>query len=98
MDVARFGRSPVGHLVPIVVPFGGGEIDHFAFLPDPLPSEMSLSESTLLEISRADQNLGILEGAAGALPNTDLLVRPIIRREATNHHLAARDVLSILDS
>ena len=84
MDIDRFVDSPVGRLVPITVPYAGSEVEHYAFVPDPLPNEISLSESTLLDVSEADQRLGILEGAAGALPNKDLLVRPMIRREAVS--------------
>lgn len=62
----------------------GREVDYFGFVPDPLPREVSLTDATYLAVSQADQALGLLEGVAGTLPNRDLLIRPIIRREAVS--------------
>jgi Fic family protein len=84
VEVDKFTDSPVGRLVPIVLPLRGKSYDHFAFVPHPLPNEIPLSDHTYMAVSRADQELGKLEGIASMLPNRDLLVRPIIRREAVS--------------
>jgi Fic family protein len=84
MDIDRFQNSPVGRLQPMTVWHAGREVDYFGFVPDPLPSEVPLSDATHLAVSQADQALGLLEGVAGVLPSRDLLIRPIIRREAVS--------------
>lgn len=84
MDVERFASSPIGTLEPITIDFRGSTIGHFAFVPAPLSAEISLSEEEHLAVSKADQALGILEGVAGTLPSKQLLIRPLIRREAVS--------------
>lgn len=58
------------------------ERDYLAFLPPPLPPDLSLSRSLLSRLSWADRAIGELAGAARTLPQPDILAGPIIRREA----------------
>ena len=84
MDYDRFKDSPIGELVPIEIPTRDGTVDHWAFVPEPLPDSFSLQPETHLAVSEADQELGMLEGIATMLPNPQLLVRPLIRTEAVS--------------
>lgn len=84
MDVDRFEDSPIGHLAPLRITAGDRSIDHYAFVPDLLPDRIELSDETRLVVSMADQALGKLEGLATQLPNPNLLIRPVIRREAVS--------------
>lgn len=54
----------------------------FAFVPDPLPREVSLTSSTVFLLDGATRAVGTLAGVAETLPNPHLLIRPFIRREA----------------
>ena len=72
----RLAGSPRGRLVPI--PAG---ID--AFVPHPLPREMSLSGPLVRLIAEASEAVGILSGVGETMPNPRLLLRPLMRREAT---------------
>lgn len=84
MQVERFAASPVGHLEPVRGTDGrtGREYDHFAFIPDPLSDEPSLSGSTWRAVSRAGHALGRLLQAGRQVPEPGLLRRPTLRREA----------------
>ncbi len=55
-----------------------------AFMPAPLPPDppIQLDSSLAALLSRADQAVGRLDGAATALPNADLFVAMYVRREA----------------
>jgi len=75
MNPAEFTQDSPGRLVRI--PEGG-----HAFIPDPLPLEMSLRPETIKLLSEADRALGHLYGIAESLPNPKLVVRPLLRREA----------------
>jgi len=84
MQVEEFKSSPVGQLVPIR---GHDHLlqrdyNHFAFVPDALPSEVSLNQATHKANSEAMLALGRLDFAIRRLPNPALLVRPSLRREA----------------
>lgn len=83
MDLAALRKSPVGVLTPI----SGqdqrcGEFDYFAFLPNPLPATVPLGEPTIGAIADAAMSLGRLDVAATNLPNPNLLVRPVLTKEA----------------
>lgn len=86
MDLARFGRSTVGQLVPIVGydNFLKREYKHAAFVPAPLPGTVPLAQGTNKLLSEADRALGRLDSAADRLPNPNLLVRPTLYREAVS--------------
>ncbi|HWM54889.1 MAG TPA: Fic/DOC family N-terminal domain-containing protein [Solirubrobacterales bacterium] len=84
MDFERLGSSPIGHLVPIVGPDPATHeiVEGKAFLPDPLPGDLTLSTATWTTINRASAALARLDGAARLIPNPALLRRPALRREA----------------
>ena len=86
MDLALFGSSPVGVLVPIrgrdaryADPY-----DHKAFLPHPLPGRVDLEQETYRGVTAATAAVARLDQAAVGLPNPMLLARPAIRREAVS--------------
>lgn len=86
MLVEDFDGSPVGRLVPIVVPdtpqYQGGTFH--AFAPNPLPESVDLKPATYKIISEADRSLGVLDARINQLPNPSLLVRPTLTREAVS--------------
>jgi Fic family protein len=53
-----------------------------AFVPAPLPPELSYSASLVRALSRADAALSELAGLGRVLPNPHLLIAPYLRREA----------------
>ncbi|MEK6530005.1 MAG: Fic/DOC family N-terminal domain-containing protein, partial [candidate division NC10 bacterium] len=53
-----------------------------AFVPDPLPPELSWTPELVRPLSDADRMIGRLAGEVGRLPNPHLLIRPFVRREA----------------
>lgn len=84
MDVERLSRSPIGSLSPIhgIDPISGKDFDHFAFVPDPLPREVTLLSATWRSVVAAETALGRLDQAAQQFPEPGLLRRPALRREA----------------
>jgi len=48
MDVEQFTNSPIGKVVPIKGEHRGRAFSHFAYVPDPLPSSLSLEDTTVL--------------------------------------------------
>lgn len=71
--------SPIGALTPVQAQDGTrGE----AFLPDPLPREVTLSTATWTAVNEATAALARLDGAARLLSDPGLLRRPAVRREA----------------
>lgn len=57
-------------------------LGYWAFLPNPLPPQLTLSWELVNQLSEADRALSELAGAARTLPNPHLLIGPFIRREA----------------
>lgn len=85
MQLDRLRSSPVGRLVPIAVSEGGKTVDHFAFVPNPLPARLELSQKGWAVVIDAAHHLGRLDAIARELlPNPMLLSRPTIRREAVS--------------
>lgn len=85
MRLDHLQNSPVGHLVPITVTEGGRSVDHFAFVPAPLPERLELSQKAWAVAIDAAHHLGRLDAIASELlPNPTLLARPTIRREAVS--------------
>ncbi|WP_037808443.1 MULTISPECIES: Fic family protein [Amycolatopsis] len=84
MELETFRQSPIGHLVPITGTDGRTKqpYRHFAFVPDPLPTEVALTAGTYKLLSEADRALGALDALTDQLPNPGLLVRPSLTREA----------------
>lgn len=76
----------MGQLVPIrgYDTRHGRHYEHVAFIPDPLPESVALSEPTWAEVARAMRALGRLDQAGRQLPNARLFRRPAIRREAVS--------------
>lgn len=53
-----------------------------AFVPDPLPPELTWTPRLVRVLSDADRAIGQLAGEGRRLPNPHLLIRPFVRREA----------------
>lgn len=84
MDIGRLSTSPMGNLVPILGPDPATHemVEGKAFLPDPLPGDITLSTATWNKINVASAALARLDGAARLMPHPRLLRRPALRREA----------------
>ena len=57
-------------------------LDYWAFVPNPLPPQLTLNWDLVNQLSEADRALSELAGTARTLPNPHLLIGPFIRREA----------------
>jgi Fic family protein len=84
MDADRLYQSPIGRLVPILGPDPATKeiVEGQAFLPDSLPTAVTLSTATWTTINAATAALARLDGAARLIPRPSLLRRPALRREA----------------
>ena len=84
MDLARLSRSPIGRLVPIVGPDPTTHetVEGKAFLPAPLPRDITLTTRTWTTVNEATAALARLDGAARLMPSPELLGRPTLLREA----------------
>ncbi|MDE2836609.1 MAG: Fic family protein [Chloroflexota bacterium] len=71
--------SPVGRLEPIG---SGPHADELAFVPSPLPRALPLSAELVYALDEANLAVGTLVGVAETLPNPQLLIGPLMRREA----------------
>lgn len=99
MDTARFRDSPIGRLVRIRVTDADRVWEHEAYVPNPLPRELGLSQEAWAAVTDATAALSRLDGAATRLPNPYLLVRPALTKEAVSTsalegtHAALEDVM-----
>lgn len=75
MDIKAFQHSNSGKLVRAI----GG---HWAFVPHPLPPQITWSSRLICALSDADRALGYLGGLGQILPNPYLLIHPLQRQEA----------------
>jgi len=84
VDLERLSLSPIGQLVPIVGPDPATQeiVEGHAFLPDQMPTEITLSTTTWTTVNKATAALARLDGAARRIPAPRLLRRPALRREA----------------
>ena len=84
MQVDRFKNSPAGRLTPIEGHDRRLDQDfqHFAFIPNPLPPAIPLSQRTLRLLSEADRAVGALDAMTRLFPRPNLLVRPALTKEA----------------
>jgi Fic family protein len=84
VDIDRFGPEASGQLIPISGTDGrtGHSYEHWAFLPDPLPERVALSDECHVMISRSSAALARLDAISARIPNPALFRRPAIRREA----------------
>ena len=58
------------------------ERGYWAFVPNPLPPDLSLTWELAGELSAADRGVSELAGIGRTLPNPYLLIRPFMHREA----------------
>jgi Fic family protein len=86
VDIERLRSSPIGELVPIAAPQVDGSEPgkYWAYRPNPLPAEPDLRLATVTEATNAAMAIARLDQAVSQLPRPDLLVRPIVRREAAS--------------
>lgn len=75
MKASDFRQLTAGRLVPTVE----GQI---AYVPAPLPPQITYDTDLILRLSKADAALSELAGVGRYLPNPHLLISPYIRREA----------------
>lgn len=80
MRVEDFKKSPVGSLVEVSL--DQRSAGHFAFLPNPLPSTLTLSLQTTKLLSEAAYAVGALNARISFLPNPEILIQPSLSREA----------------
>lgn len=78
MSMQRFRHSPSGRLVQARL----GEIDYWAFVPNPLPPALPPDWELAGALSAADRALSELAGLGRTMPNPQLLIGPFVRREA----------------
>ncbi len=78
MNLEAFQKSPAGKLLGV----GKGEARYWAFVPNPLPPQLSLDAELLRIASDAAYNLGELAAMGRLMPNPHLLISPFMRREA----------------
>ena len=86
MDVDKLRGSPIGQLVPIsgYDPRFKEQYDYLAYVPAPLPAELSLDAATYSAVIDASAAMARADQAASLLPNPVLLARPATRREAVS--------------
>lgn len=84
VDVDRIRDSPIGKLVPIAGtdPRTLEEWDYWAYLPDDLPAMPRLTPRALALSAKAGAAVARLDEAVAQLPRPEILVRPVIRKEA----------------
>jgi Fic family protein len=84
MDVEAVRDSPIGKLVPIsgIDPRSMKEWDYWAYLPDDLPAMPPLTPHALALSAKAAAAVARLDEAVAQLPRPEILVRPVIRKEA----------------
>lgn len=86
MDVEAISKSPIGRLVPIsgTDPRTMAAWTYWAYLPNPLPDQPVLTAAATVAAGRAGMAIARLDEAVAELPRPEILVRPIIRREAAS--------------
>jgi len=75
VDAAEFQSPDSGHLVRTAD-------GHQAFVPAPLPPDLTFTAELAGALSRADHALGELSGLAGGRRDPQILVAPFLRQEA----------------
>ncbi|MEV6135909.1 Fic/DOC family N-terminal domain-containing protein [Nocardia sp. NPDC051990] len=84
MDIEALRQSPIGRLVPAsgTDPQTKKEWSYWAYLPDDLPLSLALSTPAINASTKAGIAIARLDEAVAQLPTPEIIVRPIIRREA----------------
>ncbi|WP_029540461.1 Fic family protein [Serinicoccus profundi] len=83
MDVAKFQKSPSGHLVPITGTSQGLTWQHHAFVPRPLgQASPVLDGRSYRAVADARAAIAALDATAARLPNPRLFRLPALRLEA----------------
>ena len=84
MNVDAVGKSPIGELVPITGtdPRSLKVWDYWAYLPHALPELPHLTPRALALSAKAGAAVARLDEAVAQLPLPEILVRPVIRKEA----------------
>jgi len=77
MDPRAFGPQKTGELVRIQVPE-----EDWAFIPDPPPPKWEFPSRLWPMVVKAREGLARLDGIGRTLPNPELLLRPLEKREA----------------
>ena len=77
MDPREFANSSAGRCVKTLT-------GYWAFVPNPLPPDISYDNSLIRLLSEADRLLGELSGTGRVLANPYLLIAPYVRREAVS--------------
>jgi Fic family protein len=75
MDPNQFRSRAAGQ--PILTPMG-----YWAFLPAPLPPDISWSTALVSALSQAERDLGKLSALVSTLPYPRFITQPFIRNEA----------------
>ena len=78
MNPKHFENSTAGKLVSL----GQGEGAYQAFVPNPLPPDVTLDLELVKVLSAADRALGELAGLGRTMTNPQLLISPFVSREA----------------
>ena len=78
MNPERFRNSTDGRLIRV----RQGETAYWAFVPHPLPPDLSVDWEFARGLSKADRALSELAGVGRTMPNPHLLIGPFVRREA----------------
>ena len=86
----RLSRSPVGTIVPT-------ESGATAFVPDHLSETLPLGATTIALLDAASRAVGVLAGVGETIPNAQILIRPLIRREAVLSSRIEGTVASLSD-
>lgn len=84
MDLEAVRSSPIGRLTPIsgVDPRTDTSWDYWAYIPTALADQPLLGMRTLNIATKAAMEVARLDQAVSQLPRPEILVRPIVRREA----------------
>lgn len=78
MDIKNFKNSPSGKLVQTRIHL----TPYWAFVPNPLPPEITPSWKLTGLISEADRAISELAGVGHTIPDPAILIEPFMRREA----------------